>query len=237
MKTRNYQLDIIRSNLANKDTAINENFIKIDSLLSNSVKCFTDNIPQDFALGEKIILTSEDKKNSILCNIEKGKNLEQIIPRDGMVVFVQSEKNFFIFKNDTWDPIAISKGDNKANLDAFTLPKNIAVGSSTLLTGDEKFMGIEGEYTAPENYEALHLYLNNDVQFNLDNIKTRIVTFIIKQHYNSVKKLIWPHNILWPNKTPHTMTGEANATDIVRLYRLVETNHFLGEVVGQNYQF
>ncbi len=237
MKTQNYQLDIIRSNLANKDVLINENFIKIDHLLNSSIKCFSDNILEDFSPGEKIILTSEDKKNIIVYKIEKGKNVEQIIPKDGMIVFVQSEKSFFIFSEGNWNPIAIGSVGNSGTQEPFKLPENVAVGASTLLTGNEKFMGIEGEYTAPANYEALHLYLNNDVQFNLDNIKTRMVTFIIKQHYNSVKKLEWPHNILWQNKTSHKMTEEANSTDIVRLYRLVETNHFLGEVVGQNYQF
>lgn len=238
MKTQNYQLDLIRSNLANKDTLVNENFIKIDNLLNSSIKCFTDNIPQELHPGEKVILTSEDKKNPILYSKEKGKALEQVMPKNGMIVFVQSENCFFIFNDNIWNPIEIQNSNNQNyDSDSFKLPENVAIGASSLLTGDEKFTGIEGEYKAPENHEALHLYLNDDVQFNLDKIKTRVVTFIIKQHYNSVKKLEWPHNILWPNKNTHKMTEQANATDIIRLYRLVETNHFLGEIVGQNYQF
>lgn len=109
--------------------------------------------------------------------------------------------------------------------------------SNTLLTGDEKFTGIEGEYYAPIDHEFLYLYISNDVQVNLNNVKTRVVTFIIKQHYQDIKQFNWPENILWQNKAPHQLTAKVNATDIVRIYRLVETNHFLGEVVGQNYQF
>jgi hypothetical protein len=60
---------------------------------------------------------------------------------------------------------------------------------------------------------------------------------MIKQCYNSSKALIWPDNILWQNKALHQMTQTPNATDIVKLYRLPETTHFLGTVVAQNFQF
>lgn len=236
MKTNNFRFELMQSNTTNKDITYNENILKIDNLISNSIASFEAQEPTEIKVGEKYIITSGEKDKHICFKPFNNKATIFIEPTDGMIFFVRSENAFFIFKDGNWNAItqsisgAIVENNQQNN-------QQISISSNTLLTGDEKFTGVQDTYNAPEDHEFLHLYINNNVEINLDQVKTRLVTMIIKNHYQSPKALKWPHNILWENKKPHVMTNLANATDIIRIYRLIETNHFLGEVIGQNYQF
>lgn len=244
MKTRGYDLDMLTPNNSNKDYTYNENITKIDCLMDMSALDFVDSVPSSFPAGSKYIITNGEKQNQICYKTNDQKPPLFLKPLPGKVLFVLAQECFYRFDGENWKEIAakslsgsITGTDSGSAGGEYKMPENMAVGAATLLSGNEKFSGIEGEYYAPHDYEFLHLYVSNDVQVNLDKVQTRLVTFIIKQHYQTVKKFNWPDNILWQNKTPHKLTAKANATDIVRIYRLVETNHFLGEIVGQDYQF
>lgn len=244
MKTSTFKLDLMQSgSAANKDLVYNENILKIDCLMNNSAIDLVSEIPKNIEVGCKYIINGGEHKGKICYRTHPLKPISLLEPSAGQVLFIQSMRCFLVYDGKEWTPVEStssnsgSSSSSSSSSSADNSNNNVAIASNTLLTGDEKFIGIEGEYSAPEDHEFLHLYVNDDVQINLDQVKTRLVTFIIKQHYQDIKQFSWPDNILWQNKTKHQLSAKANATDIVRIYRLVETNHFLGEIVGQDYQF
>ena len=99
----------------------------------------------------------------------------------------------------------------------------------------EVFKSIDTQFEVPSNQEYLYLYLNNNCTINLT--KTREVTVILKQNCNNIYKISWSENILWKNKMIHKMTETTNAIDVIKFYPLIETERFLGEIIGQDYQF
>lgn len=239
LKTNRFDLELMQANSSNKDLIYNDNLLQLDSFMNFSITGFVKQAPASLNLGDKFIIGEGEHKNKICYKNKNQQSPALLSPTQGMIVFVQLENAFFTFNKDEWVKVAVSGADSNMQDTASSSAKNenVAIGSNSLLTGQEKFLGIEKTYTAPPDHSFLHLYVNNNVKINLDKVRTRLVTFIIKQHYQSEKKLVWPSNILWPNKTAHKLTMKANATDIVRIYRLVETNHFLGEIIGQDYQF
>lgn len=240
MKTSTFKLDLMQpGGAANKDLVYNENLLKIDCLMNSTVNDFIKELPNNAKAGDKYIVTTGEHKDKICYKSHQNKPLAFLPAYLGQVVFVQSVRSFFTYDGEAWGPVELMNQSSSSNASSSSSSSSSSTNiiSNTLLTGDEKFTGIEGEYYAPIDHEFLYLYISNDVQVNLNNVKTRVVTFIIKQHYQDIKQFNWPENILWQNKAPHQLTAKVNATDIVRIYRLVETNHFLGEVVGQNYQF
>lgn len=238
MKTQNFALELMQSNLVNKDILFNENLLKIDAMMANCITAMVNDAPSQINANEKFIIMGGNNKNFICFKAHPEKPIELIKPVNGMIFYVISEQDFFLFNNDNWSKI---KSASAAPVNMAIVPgpsvQTTTGGAPSLLTGQEKFIGIQGDYSAPVDQEFLHLYINDNVIINLDAIKTKQTTFIIKQHYQQVRTLEWPSNILWQNKTPHKMTPKANVMDVVKVYRLIETNHFLGEIIGQGYEF
>ena len=190
MKTKTFELEFLKPNSGNPNFVYNENLMKIDSLMDGSFTDFATEVPMKIKTGDKFLITEGEHKGKMCYQSHPQKPPTLLEVKEGNVVFVQSARNFFSYSQGEWEPVihATDHGESK------TKENDVAISSNTLLTGNEQFLGIQGTYVAPADHEFLHLYVNDDVTMNLDNIKTRLVTFIIKQHYQSVKQFAWPRN-------------------------------------------
>ena len=221
MKTNNYHLDLMITNQANKDVIYNESILIIDNFLNSSVISFIDQKPAKLNSNEKYVIASGQDKNKICYSPSDSSSVELLTPFEGMVLYFIKESGFFIYNNSAWQAMNWSAG-----------PLPNSEGPKI-----DKFIGIGNKYSPESANNILYLYLDNDCELDLSRIQGSIITFVIKQNYQNCYSLKWPGNILWPNKQPHIMSQQINATDIIRLYRLPESEHFLAEIINQNYQF
>lgn len=224
MKTYNYSIDLMLPMQMNKEILFNEAQSKIDIFCNSSIIGFRDNLPNDLIVGGKYIIRSGEHAGYIGYCINSSKGWQLLKPKEGMIMFIFVENAFFTFSNNAWNKV-ITKEEYRQ------------VNSNNSGIDEETFIGIDGKFEVAENTEHLYLYLNNDCELDLQKLKARQVTIILKQHHQNTYNLLWSHNILWKQKTSHIMTKTANSIDIIRLYRLIETKHFIGEIIGQDYKF
>ena len=216
MKTYNYGIDLMIPMQINRDIVFNEALLTIDSFCNSIVISFIDRKPSNPVIGEKYILTEGENINHICYCNNLSKGWQLLKAQDGMIIFIYKENSFFIFQQNEWNSLNMT-GKNEVS--------------------KEVFKSTDTQFEIPRNQEYLYLYLylNNNCTISLT--KTREVTVILKQNNNNIYKISWPDNILWKNKMIHKMTETTNAIDIIKFYPLIETEHFLGEIIGQDYQF
>ncbi len=235
MKTR-YGINLMVPNQNDKETLFNQSVNIIDSFINFYAQKIVTQIPTSLKAGEKYIVSGADGKGKISYCLIGSNRVETIDAPEGIICFVKEENHFYISENKVWKKLNISaSGDAPAT-------NNVASSVTTKLASDivvqsEKFFGIDKKYELPVDAKNLYLYMNNDCELNFEKIQTREFVVIIKQNWQRTFNLIWPHNVLWADKQTHKLTQQANAVDIVRFYRLIETQHFIAEVIGQNYQF
>lgn len=241
MKTTNYGINLmVPGQAGNNEIAFNEAIAKIDNFLNIVIKGFLQTAPEHLSINEKYIITDGEHVNHICYIADASKGIEYMKLQDNMIFFILEENSFFMYANGGVQKLSfISNNAPSENTSPSIAPSAVSAGleSTQLLSGNEKFYGISEYYEAPKDQDYLYLYINSDVEVNFDQIKTRQVTILIKQHYQSSFNLTWPGNILWQNKEAHQMTKTPNSMDMVRLHRLIESNHFIGEIIGQGYQF
>ena len=233
MKTHNFKLDLMVPMQTDKEVIFNESLSVLDEFCNTSVICFASESPAKANPHQKYIIDSGSNKNSICFCVDESKNWQFLPPFQGMVIFIQKNNDFFIFEQDAWRAL---------NLGANIGSASPSSGKTTnilpnLVSDTEHFKGINKKFEPTNNSEHFYLYLEGECMVNLENAKLRQLTLIIKQNYQASFKMSWSSNILWPNKIPHIMTPTPNSIDVIRLYRLIETSHFIGEVIGQNYKF
>ena len=138
MKTHNYNIDLIVPMQIDKDVVFNEALLTLDNFCNSTVVSFIATLPSTPIIGEKYILSAGENIGRICyCgNLSKGWQLLE--PRDGMVIFVHKENNFFIFKQNEWKSINISQ-NNAAS--------------------QEAFIGIDTQFVVPRYQKSLYLYL------------------------------------------------------------------------------
>lgn len=226
MKTNYFNLDLMVSNQANKDIVYNESILKIDTFLNLSVTGFIEQKPNLLEPHEKYIITTGTNKNKICYSKGSSGIIELFKPYNGMILYCLKENSFFVFNKDQWHPVLQSSSISQPRqLSDPSLPKEIS------------FTGIRGKFTPPNDQGLCYLYLEGASEIDMLTSKNTQLTIIIKQHYQNPYGLKWSPNILWPQKQPHIMTAIPNTMDILRLYRLPETNNFLAEIINQNYQY
>lgn len=138
-------------------------------------------------------------------------------PKDGMVTYVLNKKSFYVFSSNTWQ----------------TIHHDIsAVLSDVPIVKHEAFLGIEKKHIVPKyTHHYWYLKANTEIVINED---IQEMTIIIKQSVNNSYSIKWPNNILWSNSTPHQMNLKQNSMDLIKLYKLPESMHFIGSVIAQN---
>jgi hypothetical protein len=221
-------------NQDNKDVIYNESLLMIDSFMQITVNQFIENAPDDFTVGKKYIIINEEYKDYICYLSHESKSFQYFKPQTGMILFVIERNNFFIYNGENWQEIILNS--NFANEDA-SIDSPPSSSYSELSSIPLVFTEISGNYKINSNRPYIYLYLTNNVTLNLDSINTTESTFIIKQCYNASYALTWPDEILWENNVAHKITEDPNNMDIIKLYKLPNTRHFLGKIIAQNFQF
>jgi hypothetical protein len=224
MQTNNYQFDLMVQNQSNKDITFNESLLKIDNFLNCSVIDLIEEAPDKLKAGEKYILSKGEYKNHICYLPHESKKTHYLKPQNGMIIFHLQTKEFLCFYDDSWNQIS----KNNPSSSQYT-PRSVSK--------KDKFVGISDKYQAPALNNFLYLYLNNDTAIDLSKVQTNEITVLIKQNYQKSYFITWPDNIIWPQKQAHIMTKQNNSMDLIKLYKIVESDHFLGEIITQNYQY
>lgn len=240
MKTVNFNMDLMVPSQVNKDVIFNESLLMIDCFMQMSVVNFTDSTPENIEVGQKYIITDGDYVNHICYLSYSSKEVEYLKPQNGMIIFIVENNHFVIYNGQQWEPVILNESSssyssNSSSSSSYSSSSNSSSSFPKIV--DNKFTAIDGITRIRENKSNFYLYLSNDAELNLDEIQTAEITFVIKQSANATHSLQWPNNILWENKEPHEMTRTINSTDLIKLYRLPESNHFLGKIIAQNFQF
>lgn len=214
MKTNNFAINLMVPGQAEKDIVFNESILLVDQFLNSSVKGFIKDIPKSLKVGEKFIISDGKKKNQICFRSHNSKEIEFLEPTINTIIFSNAQKCFFLFESDKWV---------KINLGFSQTPKS--------------FTGISKSYTTPLDIANHYLYLSGNCKITLTKTILTELTIIIKQNAKETKTLEWPENILWEDNTPHKITTTKNRFDIVKLFSIPESNHFLGKIISQNHKF
>lgn len=231
MKTYNYDMDLMVPMQINKEILFNESLITLDSFCNSTIIGFIDGDLHHPNIGDKYILLKGKDENSIVYCTDQSKGWQYLKPKAGMIMFVCKENSFFMF-DKKW--IKLAGGEAfQANFS----PNLVANLPSNLMEPNLKFSSLVEKFLVTDKSEELYLYLNGDAEISLEESKLKKITIIIKQNYAQKYKLSWSHNILWDKKITHQMSQIANAMDVISLYRLPETQHFIGQIVAQNCQF
>lgn len=232
MKTTNFHMDLMIPNQSNKDVVFNESLLTIDNFMKLSINGFITTPPTSLAVGEKYIITTGEHKDRICYRVHASKAIQYCVPSKGMMFYLDEAHNFILYNGDEWLEINANHNSNDGAASA-----SESRDSSSNFPVAKNFTGINELFEADSTTPYYYLYLNGETSLSFNQAELAEITIIIKQCSNASFPLIWPDNILWEHKTPHTMTHTANSIDIIKLYRLPETTHFLGKIIGQNFQF
>ncbi|MFK7973631.1 MAG: hypothetical protein AB8B66_02035 [Rickettsiaceae bacterium] len=213
MHTPNFGIDLMVPLQINKDVIFNEAIIKLDSFCNISISGFIQNTPEELIVGEKYIITDGEHINNICYKPLQSKPILLHQPLEGMLVFIRSDHSFWIFTEASWQKITTHTKD-------------------TL-----KFTGISEQFSLPTDTMYNYLYLNADTNLNITEINFPEVNIVIKQSCDKICSIEWPKNIIWLNNITHQMTTTQNVIDFIKLFRLPETNHLLGQIIGQNCEY
>jgi len=213
MKTNSLALDLMIPGQDHKDLVFNESILIIDQFFNNTVSNFVEEVPEELQVGEKFIITGEARTNQICFLTHESRDIQFITPKAGMVLFLTSQLCFFLFDGEGWVKVT-----NRSQI-------------------PEHFSGIGEEHIIQNDVANHYLYLSSNSTIALPAITASELTIIIKQNHEALFTLTWPDNILWENNIAHMITAAKNSMDVVKLFSLPETNHFLGKIISQNHQF
>ena len=229
-KTNNFKINLMLPDQAQKDIVFNESMILIDQFLKNTIDGFKDKMPDSISIGEKFIIKNGDNKNKICFLSHDSKQIALLDPTQNTLVFVKEEQCFFIFDHNNWTQVNLSGTTTSTKNDQSTKP--------TLHALPNNFTGIEKEYNLPLDMANHYLYLSNNCIVKLvGDAKISEITILIKQHWQKVSNITWPSNILWENQKKHIITQTKNTMDIVKIFYLPESQHFLGKIISQNHTY
>lgn len=216
MKTNNFSIDLMTPGQLSKDIIFNEALLKIDSFMHCTVNDFTQSIPNQLVCGEKYIISEGEHRNKICYKPLASKSVLLHEPRIGMIVFILNGNFFLNFTNTGWEKTNISGGSQ---------PESIL----------DRFIPIEGTFSLPPLHTNHYLYLSDDTLISIEDNMPPEITIIIKQSDSFA--LRWPEHILWENRNAHIMSSSVNAIDLIKLYQLPESNHLLGKIICQNFNY
>lgn len=216
MQTRNLKLDLIEPSQLNKEVFFNEHLCILDSMISNNIRALVSEVPRDEYKNEKFIITDGENKNKICYAPHIGKNWRFLDPIAGMAFFCLDIRNFIYFDGESWVPMASSAAFIEAREDI-------------------SFKGAIGDFLVTNS--VTYVYLSGHAKIILRNNKNAILHLIVKQNYSSVFNIQFDAPILWKEKVAYVSSRVANKMDYIRLIKLPETEHYLGEIVYSGYTY
>lgn len=222
MKTKNYKFELMYQGQDHKDVIYNESVLKLDANLNMSVLNFVETTPRSISYGERFILSSGVNRNKICYYAHPDKGPEYLQPHNNMLVYLVNEDCFarFSTKEDMWQKINPGSASG-------------AAAPSTTIT----FTGISGDFRLSVDREYHYLYLNNKAHIMLEDVRKPEITVVIKQNERTVYDIRWSTNVLWLEQRAGRAPTRVNTIDLFRFYKLPETEHFLAETIGKNYQY
>lgn len=221
MQTENLSLELMVPNQINKDQTFNEAMLKLDQFCHMSInnELSSEDIDNEnlVDVGKKYLIINGEHQNKICYRPSESKPNMFHKPIDGMVMFNQARNYFMHYQQDEWKQCGDSNNEERE-----ALSKN--------------FTEIYDQYALPVNLPTHYLYMTGDVEISLDNNNMQSLTLIIKQAYDNNYNLTWPCNILWNNGESQTLCPERNSMLIVQIFKLPDSDHFLG-ILNQNYNY
>jgi hypothetical protein len=211
MKTKNLNLDFILPEQLNKEVFFNENLLKIDNFICSAIRGFVENIPDAIESGVKFIIDRGENRNKICFLPANGRIWKLIEPQDGMIFFCIDIRAFIYFNGADW--IRINMGQE-------TIP--------------ERFLPCEGRVAI--NNKINWLYLNGNTELSLRGSSHPIIEIIIKQNFEEIYNIHFDSRILWKNEE-YISSRIPNNIDFIRLVKIPETEHYLGEIVNIGYRY
>ena len=219
MKTTNFCMDLMVPSQLNKDIVFNEALLKIDSFMNFSVIDFIDHKPEQLKNGEKFIISSGEDKNKICYKPLNSKVVLLQEPKAGIVVFIIKTGCFYVFADNDWKNISLPSTKSEESV----VPS--------------KFIGISEKFSISPKQSYHYLYLNSDTAIGIEEKVNSEISIIIKQSSTELFNIKWSANILWEGKQQHIMSQSKNSMDLIKLYQLPESQHFLGKIIAQNFSY
>jgi hypothetical protein len=196
----------------NKEIVFNEAILKLDGFCNAVIKSFVAEIPSQYEIGDKYILSEGENRNNICYIFAEASGWQQLQPKKGMIFFCEQLGETIFFNGQNWLPISS-------------------------LNSSSRFLGINNTFAPNANDNYLCLYLRGNTTIDISNVHVNKITMIIKQNFEIPYAVSWGGQILWPNRNSHQITQNINNFDVLEFYRLYETDHFIAKIVGVNYQY
>lgn len=209
MKTNNLSIELMVPSQLNKDIIFNESMLKLDCFSNLGITGFIDSVDEDITVNEKYIIKYGEHQNKICYRASEIKPVSFLEPKKNMIVYVLDQA-FFCFDGFNWKKCSHENTP-------------------------DKFLGINDHYSIKNKIN--YLYLNSSSDFEINEVNHSEISIFIKQSADSIYQVSWPTNILWENQSIHIMTTEKNSIDFIKLYYLPETEHWLGKIIAQNFNY
>jgi hypothetical protein len=134
-------------------------------------------------------------------------------------VFIIKTACFYIFADNDWK-----------NISLLSTKSEESVIPSKFISTNQKFL-----ISPKQSYH--YLYLNSDTEIGIEEKMHSEISIIIKQSSTELFNIKWSANILWEGKKQHIMSQSKNSMDLIKLYQLPESQHFLGKIIAQNFSY
>jgi hypothetical protein len=208
MQTNYYQIELMSPAQINKEILFNEAVTRLDGFCNSAIKAFTADLPQQWQIGDKYILTQGAQRNNICYILAQSHDWQILSAAKGMTFFCQSINNFITFTGSQWQLCASGQ--------------------------TEQFIGIAGEFIAAPFSTFLSLYVNDDVTIDLGQVASYQLTIILKQNATKASALNWQGSILWPKECA-LASSLANQIYLLQFYKLAQENTFIATAVDYSY--
>jgi hypothetical protein len=249
MKTRNFQMGYVLPEETHKEVFFNENLGVLDAMLTATIVGFRDAVPPDTEKSSKFILTAGDKANHLCFTIDDEKDWQFLAPSRGMFFYCEEMANFIKFDGKSWAKAIFANMPESEVTHASiieSIPANTAsaaAAASSAFSPDLDyskeniteepveifFEGASGDYEISK--QMTYLYLGGKTKLILAGSKHIILDIILKQNSSKVFDVEFDAPILWKSGGKYVSSRSPNRFDQIRLIKLPETEHFIGEVI------
>ncbi len=245
MKTQNLNINLMVPGQINKDIVFNEAILTIDAIASNAINNFIKRPLKSIKTGQKYIITAGKYKNQLYFKKSDASAPQFCMASPGCIIYNKNDGLLYYYANNEWQllitNIKVPGEEQTHQIAAAGNPAQPATTSASKTQNQKnmptKFKGIKGScYLSPQDSHH-YLYIENNVELIIDKLQHDEITIIFKQCHNNSFKLKWPHNVLWSFGSKHILTEISNSMDLVKLYKMPESDHYIGHVIIQNFQF
>ena len=206
MKTNFYDINLMMPAQLNKEIIFNEALVRVDGFLNSTIKGFVEQVPQEYKIGDKYIVSSGEYKNQICYIFAHSHQWQFLKARNGMRFFCQELDEMICFDGDSWR-VANALSDFK----------------------------LKGHFYVQNTTQYLSLHLEDDAVIDLSNARANKITIILMQNKIKTYQVQWGGDILWPNGIVHSVSRNLGAIEVIEFYKIAASGKFLSTVISNNY--